>query len=75
MQGIRRNAPRLIFGEQLGRRLPARLILEIAIGERLTVVVAHDKADWLLLDRSGRRQAACRQCSPCLTSHNPLVTR
>jgi hypothetical protein len=41
-----RNPSRLIFGEQrccLPARSPARPLLEIDIGERLSVVVAHDK--------------------------------
>jgi hypothetical protein len=40
---IGRNPSRLVFGEQLGCRSPARLILKIDTGERLTVVVAYDK--------------------------------
>jgi hypothetical protein len=43
-ENIHRNPPRLIFGEQFRRRPPSRLILVIDIGERLSVVVADDKA-------------------------------
>jgi hypothetical protein len=39
------DAPRLVFGQQVRRRrLPSRLILEINVGERLPVVIAHDEA-------------------------------
>jgi len=40
---IATNPPRLILAEQLGCRSPPRLVLEIDVGERLSVVVAHDK--------------------------------
>jgi len=46
-----------------GCRPPPRLILEIDIRERLAVVVVHDKAGVLLLDRLGRREVA--------SSHRP----
>jgi hypothetical protein len=36
--------PRLVLGEQLGRRPPAGLILEINIRKRPAAVVTHDKA-------------------------------
>jgi len=39
------------------RRSPARLIFEIDIGERLTVVVAHDETRGLFLDGPRRREA------------------
>ena len=38
-----------VRNKQLGRRSPRRLILEIDIGERLSVVVAHDEACGLSL--------------------------
>jgi hypothetical protein len=38
---IRRDPPRLIFREQLGRRSPARLVLEVDVSELLAVVIAH----------------------------------
>jgi len=41
---IRRDPPRLIFREQLGRRSPARLVLEVDVSELLAVVIAHDIA-------------------------------
>jgi hypothetical protein len=37
-------APGLVAGEELGRRSPSRLILEIDVGERLPVGVADDEA-------------------------------
>ena len=37
------NPPRLILGEQLGGRSAPRLILEINIRERLSVLIAQDK--------------------------------
>jgi hypothetical protein len=58
LRHVGRNPPRLVFREQLGSRSPAGLILEIDIGELLAVVIAHDKAGGLLLDRPGRREAA-----------------
>jgi hypothetical protein len=41
---------RLVFGKQLGRRSPSRLLLEIDIGKLLAVVVAHHKAAGLFFD-------------------------
>ena len=38
------DAPGLVAGEEVRRRTPARLLLEIDIGERLTVGVADDEA-------------------------------
>ena len=64
---IDRNASRLIAREWLGRRSSSRLILEIDIGERLSVVVAHDKACGLFLDgprRRGSGGAASRRRLP-----------
>jgi hypothetical protein len=58
LRNIRRNPPRLVFGEQLGRLSSARLILEINIGKLLAVVVAHDKAGLQFFDGPGRREAA-----------------
>jgi hypothetical protein len=37
-----------VAGEQLGRRAPPRLLLEIDVGERLPVVIADDEAGLLL---------------------------
>jgi len=45
------NPPRLVLGEQLGRRSPAGLILG---------AVFHDKAGVQFLDRPGRREATLR---------------
>jgi hypothetical protein len=49
---------RLILAEQLGCRTSPRLILEIDIGERLSVVVTDAKARGLFLDGPGLRKAA-----------------
>jgi hypothetical protein len=42
--------PRLVAGEQLRRRSPAWLFLEIDVGERLAVVIADDKRRANVLD-------------------------
>jgi hypothetical protein len=55
---IRRDPPRLILTEQLGCRSSPRLVLEINIGELLSVVIADDKTGGLFLDRPRRRKAA-----------------
>jgi hypothetical protein len=55
---VGRDPPRLILGEQLSRRTPPRFVLEIDIGERLSVVVAHDKSSGLFPDGPRRREAA-----------------
>jgi hypothetical protein len=44
--------------EQLGRRSPARLILEIDIRELLPRAILHDKGRSDILDEPGRWQAA-----------------
>jgi hypothetical protein len=49
---------RLILREQLRRRSPPRLILEIDIRERLSVVVADDEAGGLFLDEPRWREVA-----------------
>ena len=49
---------RLIFGEQLRRRSPPRLILEIDIGELLPGAVRHDEGATNILDGPKRREAA-----------------
>ena len=44
---------------------PARLILKIDLGQRLPVVILHDEAGAILLDRSpGRREVAGHGCEP-----------
>ena len=48
---VGRNPPRFVFPEQFGRRAPPRLVLEIDIGGRLPVVIAHDEAGGLLFHR------------------------
>jgi hypothetical protein len=52
------EAQRLVAGEQLGRRSPAGLILEIDVGERLLVRVPDDEAGVRFLDGPRRREAA-----------------
>jgi hypothetical protein len=44
LSDVRRDPSRLVFGEQLGRRSPPRLILEIDIRQLLPSFVLHDKA-------------------------------
>ena len=60
------DAPRLVAGEQLGRRAPSRLLLEINVGERLPVGVADDEAGVGLLDGPGRREVRCSGAFLCL---------
>jgi hypothetical protein len=45
--------------------LPPRLILEIDVSERLSVVVAHEETRGLFLDGPRRREAAIVQCQIC----------
>jgi hypothetical protein len=53
------DPPSLVLGEQVGRRASARLVLEVEIAERLTVLVADDEAGVVVLfERSRRREAA-----------------
>jgi hypothetical protein len=52
------DPPRLVSGEQVGRRASARLLLEVKIAERLPVLVADDEALWMLIDGPRRREAA-----------------
>jgi hypothetical protein len=52
------DAPGLVSREQTGSPSPSRLILEIDVGERLTVLIPDDEASVGLLDRPGRREAA-----------------
>jgi hypothetical protein len=47
---IRRNPPRLVFGEQLGRRSPAGILLEIDVGDLLAVAVTDNKAGLQFVD-------------------------
>jgi hypothetical protein len=54
-QGVWRSSrpPCLVARKQVGRRLSARLILEIDVGQRLPVLVFHDEAGVGLLGRPG----------------------
>ena len=56
------DAPRFIAGEQLRRRAPTGLLLEIDVGERLPVVIADDVAGVGLLGGPGRREVARLAC-------------
>jgi hypothetical protein len=58
LRKIHRNPPRLVPGQQLSRRAPSRLILEIDICKLLAAVIAHDEAHRLFLDGPRRREAA-----------------
>ena len=56
---VRRQPPRLVPGEQLGRLAPTRLVLEVETPKRLPVRVADDEAGVVrLMERPGRRKAA-----------------
>src|SRR6185437_7241044 len=55
---VRGDPPRLIVRQQLGRGAPARLILEIHIGKRLAVRVAHGEARMRFINGPGRRESA-----------------
>ena len=61
LRHVGRDAPRLVAAEQLSGRSPPRLFLEIDIGERLPVVIAHHEAGGLFFDRLRRLEAALRQ--------------
>jgi hypothetical protein len=54
------DPPRLVLGEQLGRRSAPRLLLKIDVGKSLPVGVADDVASVRLPDGPGRREAAGR---------------
>ncbi|MGB7745231.1 MAG: hypothetical protein WBL41_20840, partial [Terracidiphilus sp.] len=56
---VRRHAASLVSGEQLGRRAPTGLVLEVEVAERLSILVAYYEARIIvLLDGPGRREAA-----------------
>jgi hypothetical protein len=55
---IRRDPARLVIGEQLGRRSPAGFVLEINVGERLSVVVANHESGGSILNGPRGREAA-----------------
>src|SRR6516165_9907896 len=56
---VRCDPSRFIFAEQLRRRPPPRLILEIDVSELLLVLIAHDKTGVLLL-------GVAETCAPSL---------
>jgi hypothetical protein len=60
LRDIGGDAPGLVAGEQMCRRAPSRLLLEIDVGERLAGVILHDETGIRFLDGPGRREAAGR---------------
>ena len=60
------RCPRFIFGEQLGRRSPARLILEIDISQLLTVGVQRHRAT-VMIDYSHGEYRHCTAVTSSLT--------
>jgi hypothetical protein len=54
---VHRDAARLIARQKFSSRAPSRLILEIDVGERLSVVVAHHEARGLFFDRLRRLES------------------
>jgi hypothetical protein len=70
---VRRHAARLVPGEQLGRRAPTGLVLEIEIAERLPGAVADNEAGVVrLLDRPGPAESGGLPSGPiffCLSPH------
>ena len=66
---VRRDAPRLVTGEQLARGTAAGLILAMDEGKRLLVGVTHDETGSGLLDGSRRWEAAGRRRA---SAHLPL---
>jgi len=68
---IRRDPSRFVAGEQLGRRSPAGLLLEIDIGELLASAVLHDEGSTNILDGPGRREAA--PCDKYATSEQRIA--
>ena len=59
LRDIRCNPLRVVAGEQISGRAPARITLEIHVGERVPVLVADDEAGVVhLVDRPRRREAA-----------------
>src|SRR5262245_62678441 len=60
MQKLSCGLPRLIAREQLGRRSPPRLVLEINMRKRLSATVADDKASGLFIDGPRRGKGRAR---------------
>jgi hypothetical protein len=54
---LRCDAPRLVAGEEVRRRAPSRLLLEVDVGERLPAACFHDEAGVRFLNRPRRRGA------------------
>jgi hypothetical protein len=61
-RSIHGDAPRLVTGEEMRRRAPSPLLLEIDVSERVAVGVADDEA--LALQSEFVYQAAARDCLP-----------
>ena len=68
LRDIGGDAPGLVAGEQMCRRAPSRLLLEIDVGERLPVAVADDEAGVGVLDGPRRRESGGRS-SPSPKQH------
>ncbi|MGO9681155.1 MAG: NAD(P)-binding domain-containing protein [Beijerinckiaceae bacterium] len=58
---VRRQPPRFVPGQQLGRRAPTGLVLEVEIPERLPGGVLHDEARIVVLLDDPRRREAARE--------------
>src|SRR6516164_8410617 len=78
LRDIRRDPPRLVLAEQLGRRAPAGLTFEINVNELLAVVVAQasccstDPLRWFCA-RCRRRRCAAAWLSYRERSRRPCV--
>ena len=59
------DAPGLVAGEQIGRRAPSRLVLEIDVGERLPVGVADDEAGVGFVGGPGGGKRRAKASSGC----------
>jgi hypothetical protein len=64
LRRVRRDPPRLILREQLGRRPPPRLFFEIDVGQLLPAAVFHNECGADVLDRPGWRETAGQLTSP-----------
>src|SRR5262249_9099693 len=63
-----KSGPRLVFGEQLSRRSPARFVFEIDIRQLLFAALHHDKAGVVeFFEGPWRREAAGSHCNGLTT--------
>ena len=58
---VRRHAPRVVAGHQLGRRAPTRFVLEMEIPKLLPARAPHDEARILVLLDGPRRGEGARR--------------